>query len=348
MSYKTRSDIAFNGEVNEPLQFLDNRNGGKDYYVQRYQYLRDFYINLYINRFEYINAPVSFNQHLLEQSFINGYAGVAVGFVNGALRVLGYVNGKGQNGVQVIKPTLTTGLVSATPEFYDFGLDDQDLQALKPINPADPTTGDYVIVINKDASLYGLSTLNDMQSIEMFAGDIANIDRLQLLNRNYFKSTMFVEGDSGQIDSMMAYMDWESGMQVIKHDENFDPQTMRPFTPNVPDFQNTLQTVRNNKFGEFLTTFGINNPAIDKRERVLKSEAESNNALVSLASRIYLNPRRRAFALINERFKNELDAPIDVQFAFSDIIATTGTNDEIKSNEGGQVKNSDASPQDNV
>lgn len=327
--------------------YLDNRQGGVQYFNQRYNYLRDFYINLYINRFEYINAPVSFNAHLMEQSFINGQAGVAVGFVNGALRVLGYVNGKGQDSIQQIKPTLTTGLVSATPEFYDFGMSDDDLKELEPINPADPTKGDYVIIINKDASLYGLSTLNDMQSIEMFAADIANIDRLQFLNRNYFKSTMFVEGEAGQLDAMLAYMDWESGIQVIKHSEDYDPETMRAFTPQVPDFQQSLQTVRNNKFGEFLTTFGINNPAIDKRERVLKSEAESNNALISLASRIYLNPRRRAFALLNERFKNELSQPIDVQFAFSDIVATTGTNAEIKDNNGGQVKDSDAT-QDSI
>lgn len=348
MAFKTRAEMVFNqeNETNVPLSYMDNREGGKQYYMTRYAYLRDFFINLYINRFDYINAPVSFNAHLMEQSFINGYAGVAVGMVNGALRVLGYVNGKGQDNIQQIRPTLTTGLVSATPEFYDFGLDDADLDKLEPINPADPTKGDYVIIINKDASLYGLSTLNDMQSIEMFAADIANIDRLQSLNRNYFKSTLFVEGEMGQIDAMSAAMDWESGVQLMKHDNNFDPQSMTTFTPNVPDYQATLQTVRNNKFGEFLTTFGINNPAIDKRERVLKAEAESNNALINLASRIYLNPRRRAIALLNERFKNELDKPIDVQFAFTDMVATTGTNDEIQRNNGGEVR--DTTTTDNV
>lgn len=333
-TYKTMGDMLWGespktGEIEAPLPYLDNDDGAKQYYMQRYGYLRDFFINLYINRFDYRDAPVSFNAHLMEQSFVSGYAGVAVGFVNGALRVLGYVNGKGQDNIQQIRPTLTTGLVSASPEFYDFGLTDEELKNLKPIDPAEPTTGDYVIVVNKDASLYGLSTLTDMQTIEMFAGDIANIDRLSLLNRNYFKSTMMVEGDAGTVDGMMAYMDWASGIQVVKHTDDFDPTTMSAFTPNVPDYQPTLQTARNNKFGEFLTTFGINNPAIDKRERVLKAEAESNNALISLASRIYLNPRRRAFELLNKRFENELEKPIDVQFAFTDMVATTGTNEEI-------------------
>lgn len=350
MSHKTRGDMLWgedaSGETQAPLPFLDNTDGGKQYYMQRYNYMRDFFINLYINRFDYRDAPVSFNAHLMEQSFINGYAGVAVGFVNGALRVLGYVNGKGQDNLQQIRPTLTTGLVSATPEFYDFGLDDEDLKKLEPIDPADPTKGDYVIVVNKDASLYGLSTLTDMQTIEMFAGDIANIDRLSLLNRNYFKSTMMVEGGAGTIDAMMAWMEWNSGIQVIEHTKDYDPASMSAFTPNVPDFQVTLQTARNNKFGEFLTTFGINNPAIDKRERVLKAEAESNNALISLASRIYLNPRRRAFELLNKRFENELEKPIDVQFAFTDMVATTGTNEEINNIGNKQVSDNNGGEAD--
>lgn len=60
---------------------------------------------------------------------------------------------------------------------------------------------------------------------------------------------------------------------IVNHTDGFDSTTMSALTPNVPDYQPILQTFRN-KFGELLTTFGINNPAIDKRERVLKAEAE--------------------------------------------------------------------------
>ena len=55
-------------------------------------------------------------------------------------------------------------------------------------------------------------------------------------------------------------------------------------------------------WNEALTFLGINNIALEKKERLIKDEANSNNELINLNLQSYLAPRQIACKQFNEKF----------------------------------------------
>ena len=89
---------------------------------------------------------------------------------------------------------------------------------------------------------------------------------------------------------------------------------------------------------EFLTLVGINNSNIDKKERLVASEATANDAQVSYSMRIYLNARNEQLDLLNQVLGTEIKAEVNdagVQELMN--FAQTGTgglsNDESNTSE---------------
>ena len=86
---------------------------------------------------------------------------------------------------------------------------------------------------------------------------------------------------------------------------------------------NDLMDYKHSVEAELLTFLGINNPAVDKKERLITDEANSNNQLIASFMELQLEARRRACDAINEMFGlnvtverrqpdvPEVDEPID-------------------------------------
>ena len=55
---------------------------------------------------------------------------------------------------------------------------------------------------------------------------------------------------------------------------------------------------------ELLTMLGINNVGVDKKERLVSNEANSNSQLIEASGNIYLDARNNELALINKVFLN--------------------------------------------
>ena len=55
-------------------------------------------------------------------------------------------------------------------------------------------------------------------------------------------------------------------------------------------------------WNEALTFLGINNIMVDKKERLITDEANSNNELINLNLQSYLAPRQEACRQFNEKF----------------------------------------------
>ena len=61
---------------------------------------------------------------------------------------------------------------------------------------------------------------------------------------------------------------------------------------------------------ELLTFLGINNPAVDKKERLITDEANSNNQLIQSFAEMQLEARRRACDEINAMFGLEISVEL--------------------------------------
>ena len=71
--------------------------------------------------------------------------------------------------------------------------------------------------------------------------------------------------------------------------------------------------------------FGINNISLEKKERLIKDEANSNNELINLNLQSYLAPRQIACRQFNEYFKlkgTEKEIGVRVRSDLHNIIKT--------------------------
>ena len=75
-----------------------------------------------------------------------------------------------------------------------------------------------------------------------------------------------------------------------------------------PNFLPQLKDAWNNEIDELLTILGINNVGVDKKERLVASEADSNSQLIEASGNIYLEARNRQLKLINEVFGTNIKA----------------------------------------
>ena len=82
----------------------------------------------------------------------------------------------------------------------------------------------------------------------------------------------------------------------------FDNSQIDTINLNVPIIQAELRDAWNGVLSEWATRRGINTVGVDKKERVTKNEAESNNQITMDSLNATLEPRRYAVQLLNKRF----------------------------------------------
>ena len=115
---------------------------------------------------------------------------------------------------------------------------------------------------------------------------------LENLYSQYDGNRPFIFGDKLQIDKGM--------IQSLKTD--------------APFLLDKLQDYKKEIWNEALTFLGINNIIVDKKERLITDEANSNNELINLNLQNFLAPRKKACEQFNEKFGlTDTDKAIDVK-----------------------------------
>lgn len=101
---------------------------------------------------------------------------------------------------------------------------------------------------------------------------------------------------------------------------------------HLPDLRNEKNSIMN----EFLTFIGINNVNINKKERLVEAEAEANNELISLDLNMFLNKRKEAISIINNKFGSNIkvEAEQNIIKKFNQMLETleNGGNKNDSSN----------------
>jgi hypothetical protein len=115
-----------------------------------------------------------------------------------------------------------------------------------------------------------------------------------------------------------VYAQWNGFEPVIFGDKEIDLSGVKVLKTDAPIVFDKLQIEKNHIWNECMTSLGINNANMDKRERLVDDEVQANNEQIEMFAQCMLKAREDACKRINELFGTN----ISVEFR-NDLKPTT-------------------------
>ena len=190
---------------------------------------------------------------------------------------------------------------------------------------------DCVRILNNDL---GLATLPD---IEYYARRMAEIDDIILQNlRQQRVPYLFATDSNNEFSLKNLYDKIYQGEQAIFVDKdmlNGQSENIMVLPTLAPYLVDKLQTQKQEMERELLTYLGINN-TLEKKERLIVDETNSNNQFIKMASDIGFKTRQKACEQINEKFGLNIQV-IETQNEFAEEVMDDGSdnNDDMGNDE---------------
>lgn len=149
--------------------------------------------------------------------------------------------------------------------------------------------------------------------VHFFAKRLSNIEKTIDVNLEQLKQPYIVACPEGQKVSVAQFFEKKTnGEPYIFVSDDFN--TMNSITvlqTGIQNYTKDLQDLKHLKESEALTTFGINNVNIAKRERLVSGEAEQNDEQIAINKNSMYQARLNAVKQINEKFGLEISVSID-------------------------------------
>ena len=274
-------------------KFLDSAILNNETFIDYFERLKKVALSM----FEWVNLPETMNAMFLEKIlFYNGQASLLkdenYSFINTKCSTNGYLNIYG----------LPTKL-----NCYSYGY-----QSYR--NLYNPTIKDQynecILVMNNWERIPTCSTL------ELFAYRLYEAERTCDVNIKAQKTPILLLTDENQRLTMEnAYLKYDGNQPMIMGDKNsFSENAIRAIKTDAPFVADKVMDYKKEIWNEALTFLGINNIMIDKKERLITDEANSNNELINLNLQSYLAPRQLACKQFNDLFDlNNTDKEISVR-----------------------------------
>lgn len=141
-------------------------------------------------------------------------------------------------------------------------------------------------------------------SMELFAYRLYEAERTADVNIKAQKTPVLLLVDESQRLTMEnMYSQYEGNKPFIFGDKkNLNPDSLRSIKTDAPFIADKIIDYKKEIWNEALTFLGINNIMVDKKERLITDEANSNNELINLNLQSYLAPRQEACRQFNEKF----------------------------------------------
>ena len=251
-----------------------------------YDYL-DRFRKVALSVFEWVNLPKTMNSMWLEKClFYEGQATLLkdknYGFINtkccsdGDINIYGLPSSLNCYSFQYnTSRKLYTGLDSNTDEFEDCILVQNNWERI-------PTTG----------------------TIELFAYRLYEAEQTAFTNIKAQKTPVLLLVDETQRLMMEnLYSQYDGNKPFIFGDKKqINQDTLKAIRTDAPFVADKIIDYKKEIWNEALTFLGINNIMVDKKERLITDEANSNNELINLNLQSYLAPRQEACRQFNEKF----------------------------------------------
>lgn len=141
-------------------------------------------------------------------------------------------------------------------------------------------------------------------SMELFALRLYESERTCDVNIKAQKTPIMLVVDEQQRLMMEnLYSQYEGNKPFIFGDKKqISADVLRSINTQAPFVADKVMDYKKEIWNEALTFLGINNIMVDKKERLVSDEANSNNELINLNLQSFLAPRQEACRQFNEKF----------------------------------------------
>lgn len=141
-------------------------------------------------------------------------------------------------------------------------------------------------------------------SMELFAYRLYEAERTADVNIKAQKTPVMVIVDEKQRLLMENLYNQYDGNQpfIFGDKDQLGENILRAINTNAPFIADKIMDYKKEIWNEALTFLGVNNIMVDKKERLVADEANSNNELINLNLQSFLAPRQEACRQFNEKF----------------------------------------------
>lgn len=184
---------------------------------------------------------------------------------------------------------------------------------------------DVVYIMNNDLQIPTSIVL------QQFAYKLYNIDKTIDINLNAMKTPVILQGSiQQQMTLRNLLMQYDGNIPFIFGDKQFNiTEAMKVLDLKATYLADKLTIQKREYWNEMLTFLGINNTNIDKKERLITSEVESNDEIINYYLNCFYKTRKKAVDEINEKFELglkltvnkdiEKEFGIDIKEDFDDV-----------------------------
>ncbi len=278
------------------MKFFQNNYKFVDSAIINNMTFQDYYDRfrkIALSIFEWVNLPDSMNSMYLEKClFYDGQATLLkdknYGFINTRCCSNGYVNIYG----------LPTKLNCYSYEYQSTRKLYTGLQGKSEKMKEYLEDSECILVQNTWERIPTCTTL------ELFAYRLYEAEQSAFTNIKAQKTPVLVLVDETQRLMMEnLYNKYDGNQPFIFGDKNqLNAETLKAIKTDAPFVADKIMEYKKEIWNEALTFLGVNNILVDKKERLITDEANSNNELINLNLQSYLAPRQEACRQFNEKF----------------------------------------------
>lgn len=275
-----------------------------------FDYLNRFK-QLAITQFEWINLPESMNATFLEMTlYYMGQCALLKDEKYGFINTKAVANGK----LNIYGLPVSLNCFS-----YEYHTNRKLYTGIK------DNEYDSCILVKNNAD-----RLPTAPTLELFAKRLYEAERTCDVNVKAQKTPLLLRGDENSLLTLKnLYVKYDGNEPVIIADKKqLGKEVVEVVTTEAPVVFDKLMIYKMQIWNEALTYLGINNVAVEKKERLVESEATGNNELINLNLEARLNVRKEACRQFNEYFGLTGDKAIDVKVR-SDLFNVVKTTDSI-------------------
>lgn len=160
------------------------------------------------------------------------------------------------------------------------------------------------VPVNKGVWIRNNINLIPMRDIVLlYANKLTEIYRTADINVQAQKMPWILAGDEKTRFSLQTILnDINDNKGAFIVDKSLDLKGLQVLITQAPIVLAELMDYKSEILNDFLTELGINNAAVDKKERLLTDEVNSNNQFIDLCGSTWLSTRQQAAEEINEMF----------------------------------------------
>lgn len=168
--------------------------------------------------------------------------------------------------------------------------------------------------------------------VTFYANKLAEAERTMDVNVKACKTPYIFACDENDVLTFKQIFQKVDGNEpAIYADRSLNMDSLQVLQTGVKFLGNELQDYKNTVKNELLTFLGVNNVSVDKKERLITQEAESNDQLIQSFCDIQLEARQKACEEINTKYS--LNVSVQLRAGSVEKSVETVENKEDNENE---------------